>query len=119
MVYNSLRDKVYSFFFISVFGFSYFFSALISELLQRESSNVGIKESISSELSLVYSSLFSDGGFALRIIFNIIFLIYIVGYFLFIRRMEKSGKFIDKEETLKKKISQKLKEQKETFVTTP
>lgn len=119
VVYKPLRNKIYSFFFISVFGFSYFASALISELLQRESANVSLKDSIGNELSLVYSSLFTDNGFALRIIFNVLFLAYILGYFLFIRRMEKSGKFIDREKTLKKKISQKIKDTKINSVTTP
>ena len=45
--------------FVSIFAFSYFASALISELLQSE--NKGITESVSNELSLFYSSLFSDG----------------------------------------------------------
>ena len=119
VVYKPLRNKIYSFFFISVFGFSYFASALISELLQRESANASLKDSIGNELSLVYSSLFTDNGFALRIIFNVLFLAYILGYFLFIRRMEKSGKFIDREKTLKKKISQKIKDTKINSVTTP
>lgn len=119
VVYKPLRNKIYSFFFVSVFGFSYFASALISELLQRESANASLKDSIGNELSLVYSSLFTDNGFALRIIFNVLFLAYILGYFLFIRRMEKSGKFIDREKTLKKKISQKIKDTKINSVTTP
>ena len=119
VVYKPLRNKIYSFFFISVFGFSYFASALISELLQRESANASLKDSIGNELSLVYSSLFTDNGFALRIIFNVLFLAYILGYFLFIRRMEKSGKFIDREKTLKKKITQKIKDTKINSVTTP
>lgn len=119
VVYKPIRDKIYSFFFISVFGFSYFASALISELIQRESANTSLKDSIGSELSLMYSNLFTDGGFALRVIFNALFLAYILGYFLFIRRMEKSGKFIDKEETLKKTISQKIKDTKFKSVTTP
>lgn len=115
VVYKPLRQKVYIFFFVSIFAFSYFASALISELLQSE--NKGITESVSNELSLFYSSLFSDGGFTLRVIFNVVFLMYILGYFLFIRRMEKKGKFIDKESTLKKKLASSIKGANEKVTT--
>lgn len=76
-----------------------------------------VQETITSELSLVYSSLFSDGGFALRVIFNLVFLLYISIYFLIIRKMEKEGRFIDKEATLKKKLKDSIKKQNK--VTTP
>ena len=119
VVFKPLREKIYVFFFVSIFGFSYFTSALVSEILQSE--NMGARESITSELSLTYSTLFTDGGFALRIIFNLIFLLYIVGYFIIIRRMEKSGKFIDKEATFKNKFNGTFKEKDngEKTVTTP
>lgn len=76
-----------------------------------------VQETITSELSLVYSTLFSDGGFALRVIFNLVFLLYISIYFLIIRKMEKEGKFIDKEATLKNKLKKSINSQKK--VTTP
>ena len=109
IVFKPIREKMYVFFFVSIFGFSYFASALISELLQKESA-IGVNETITSELSLVYTTLFSDGGFALRLIFNILFLAYILIYFLIIRKMEKNGKFIDKEATLKNKLNGNLEE---------